>query len=1001
VVSQAISHYRIIKKLGAGGMGEVYLAEDTRLARKVAIKLLLPKSAGDEQARKRLIREARAAAKLDHPNICAIHEVGEEANASFIVMQYVEGETLAGIIHKRHLELRELLDIAIQILSALSEAHSQGIIHRDIKPQNIIVTSRGQVKVLDFGLAKTVQRDQPVESEAETQSILTEAGVIMGTVGYMSPEQARGAALDARSDLFSLGALLYECVTGRPAFTGNNLIDICAQVIHVDPQPPSNLNPLVPPELDRITLRALAKEADARYQSAGELLEDLRRVRDTSQAERQMTPQPVALEPTTSRVRALTTIFNIVQKRSPLAAAVLIVFLIAILAVWVVPRFWPRTTHQPLPEAKRFYDKGTNDLRDGAYYQASKALEHAISLDDRFALAHARLAEAWTELDYSDRAKDELLRVTALVPDRSALPPLDALYLKAVTSTVTRESAGAVESYDKIVQQVAEPEKPFAYLDLGRAYEKNEEIDHAIESYQEAAKRDGQYAPAFLRLGVLYGRQQDLKIAAEAFDKAESLYQALSNLEGVTEVLYQRGALSNKLGKLVEARALLERALDITGRTANKYQQIRILLQLSHTTCVAGDIPRAQQYATEARDLAQADEMENLTTQGLIDLGYAFLVRNQLERAEDYFLQALEFARRNKGRRNEARALLMLGNLRMQQDNADEARRYVEQALPFYEQGGYRKEASQALYLLGHANDLKGDYSNALEAFKKQLQVAEQWGDQSQVALSHEGIGVTLAHREGYPEALQHFEVCYTTYNALGKQLNAGYSLLNRGDMLWRLGRYEEAEAVLNQALSIAVRPQSDYKQLSGRIYLVKAGMALSQRRFLEAQIMGKQALGILDTQSRLGLVEAMSVFGLAQTLSGEKQKGRLTCGQAAEMAKHTDDPRLVSGTLLALAESMLEIGDFQGAFATASSAEASFASAGQRESEWKAALLAGRAGARLGDHVSANEYESRAENVYSGLQQYWGIEAFASYGTRLDVGSFKRYFTRSFTTAK
>jgi len=214
VVSQAISHYRIIKKLGAGGMGEVYLAEDTKLARKVAIKLLLPKSAGDEQDRKRLIREARAAAKLDHPNICAIHEVGEEADANFIIMQYVEGETLARIIHKRHLELRESLDIAIQILSALSEAHSQDIIHRDIKPQNIIVTPRGQVKVLDFGLAKTVQRDQPVESDAETQSILTEAGMIVGTAGYMSPEQAKGAALDARSDLFSFGAVLYECVTG-------------------------------------------------------------------------------------------------------------------------------------------------------------------------------------------------------------------------------------------------------------------------------------------------------------------------------------------------------------------------------------------------------------------------------------------------------------------------------------------------------------------------------------------------------------------------------------------------------------------------------------------------------------------------------------------------------------------------------------------------------------------------------------------------------------------
>src|SRR5262245_13108120 len=218
-------------------MGEVYLAEDTRLGRRVAIKLLPAQAGTDEQARKRLLREARAAAMLDHPNICAVYEVGEEEGHRFIVMQYVDGETLAARIKRQPLELSEALAVAVQIADALQEAHARGFVHRDIKPQNIMLTSRGQAKVLDFGLAKTMREAAVADSQAETVSLLTEAGQIIGTVLYMSPEQVKGEELDSRSDIFSFGAVIYELVSGRQPFTAGSTAEIFSAILTRDPQP--------------------------------------------------------------------------------------------------------------------------------------------------------------------------------------------------------------------------------------------------------------------------------------------------------------------------------------------------------------------------------------------------------------------------------------------------------------------------------------------------------------------------------------------------------------------------------------------------------------------------------------------------------------------------------------------------------------------------------------------------------------------------------------------
>jgi len=278
LAGRRISHYKILSRLGSGGMGEVYLAEDLKLARKVAIKLLPPPMTADEQARKRLLREARAAAALDHPNICTIHEVGDEAGRSFIVMQYIEGETLAARIKRGRLELSEALAIAIQMAEALQEAHQHGIIHRDIKPQNLMLTARGQVKVLDFGLAKVARERVEGPEEADTSSLMSTPGAIVGTAPYMSPEQVRGERLDVRSDIFSFGTTLYEMVSGRRPFEGDTTSDVIAAILRSEPPTAGQFRPDLPPAMERIISQMLTKDRSARYQSAADLRADLQRL---------------------------------------------------------------------------------------------------------------------------------------------------------------------------------------------------------------------------------------------------------------------------------------------------------------------------------------------------------------------------------------------------------------------------------------------------------------------------------------------------------------------------------------------------------------------------------------------------------------------------------------------------------------------------------------------------------------------------------------------------
>jgi tetratricopeptide (TPR) repeat protein len=480
-------------------------------------------------------------------------------------------------------------------------------------------------------------------------------------------------------------------------------------------------------------------------------------------------------------------------------------------------------------------------LREGTYLKAVNALKQALADDSRFALAHARLAEAYNELDYYSEAKDELLKASASTVDQN-LPNEYQRYIEAIRSTVLHDFKDALLDYSSILRDLPEGAKADGYVDLGRAYEKVGDLPHAVANYTEASRIAPQYPAAFIRLGVLEGRQNHTPAADAAFDTAAKLYRASSNYEGIAEIAYQQGSMNTSNANYPRAREQLMEALEIAENLHNIQLKARVLCRLSNLETLSLKYDQATKWAQEAMNVAEADGLTYWVTEAQTRLSGAFnYQKGKLADADDYAQKALQAAERNGWPLLAANAQLTLCIARNRQERPNEAIPLAQSALAYYAGAGYFTESTRALILLIRAKRDRAEFAEALKLSEQGLDLEKKSGSPPVMIQMEEAVGTVDLFLERYQDALGHFKVAAAIARQNASRL-ADYEVAHSADALWRLGRYDEAEQNLN---SLAADSQSD-SYLATNIDLGFAAMRLSQGRYKEV-ILANQRVQTLD----------------------------------------------------------------------------------------------------------------------------------------------------------